>query len=383
MKIAILGTRGIPNHYGGFEQFADILSQGLVKKGHEVTVYCSANHTYTEAEYKGVTLIHKFDPENKVGTAGQFVYDLFCMLDAHRKDFDIIYMLGYTSSSVWKRFIYKKKAIVISNMDGLEWKRSKYSAPVRSFLKHAERLAVRYSDYLVADSIGIQKYLQTKYQVESTYLPYGSYLFEDADERKLVFFKTTAFGYDMLIARFEPENNIEIILKAFAASDTQRELLLIGNYEGTEFGRTMYDQYKADERIRFMGAIYDQWALDNLRYFSNLYFHGHSVGGTNPSLLEAMGSSALVCYHDNEFNKAIVGEDGFAFADCDTLTAVINTRVKSGYQNHIKNNLYKISTIYDWQHIIEQYEKYFLYTCKVRSDVKIAVVEEELIMIND
>jgi len=366
MKIAILGTRGIPNNYGGFEQFADILSQGLVKKGHEITVYCSANHEYKESVYNGVKLIHKFDPENKIGTAGQFVYDLFCMLHANKQEYDIIYMLGYTSSSVWKKFIFKKKAIIISNMDGMEWKRSKYSPMVQNFLKHAERLAVRYSDFLVADSIGIQEYLQNKYQVKSTYLPYGSYVFKDANEIKISFFKTIAFQYDILIARFEPENNIEMILSAFAASDTKRELILVGNYMGTDFGKKMFDQYNIDKRIRFIGAIYDQNALDNLRYYSNLYFHGHSVGGTNPSLLEAMGSSALICYHDNEFNKAIVGDDGFAFSDCESLTKIINTQLKSNSMRYISNNLNKILTIYNWQTIIDQYERYFMSTCNIK-----------------
>ena len=116
----------------------------------------------------------------------------------------------------------------------------------------------------------------------------------------------TAYNYDMLIARFEPENNIEMILKAFAASTTPRQLLLVGNHTHTEFGTNMFEQYATDKRVRFMGAIYDQTALDNLRYYSNLYFHGHSVGGTNPSLLEAMGFYALICYH----NKHII--DPFA-----------------------------------------------------------------------
>jgi len=370
MKIAILGTRGIPNHYGGFEQFADILSQGLVKKGHEITVYCSANHSYQKPVYNGVKLIHKFDPESQIGTIAQFLYDLLCMFHANKQNYDIIYMLGYTSSSIWKKFIFNKKAIIVSNMDGMEWKRSKYSTSVQRFLKQAERLAVKYSDYLVADSIGIQQYLQKKYEKESTYLPYGSYVFEKPNEKKIGFFKTTAFQYDMLIARFEPENNIEMILKAFAASTIQRELLLVGNYNGTEFGKKMFEQYSLDNRIRFMGAIYDQAALDNLRYYSNLYFHGHSVGGTNPSLLEAMGSSALICYHDNEFNKAIVGNDGFPFSDYKSLKKIISTISKSENKKIISNNLNKISTIYNWQIIIDQYETYFLSICKKNTEIE-------------
>jgi len=360
MNIAIIGTRGIPNHYGGFEQFADILSQGLVKKGHKVTVYCSKSHNYKESTYNGVQLIHKFDPENRIGTIGQFIYDFLCMMDANKKDFDIIYMLGYTSSSIWKKLIYNKGAIIISNMDGLEWKRSKYSPKVRRFLKFAEQLAVDYSDYLIADSIGIQSYLKKEYNVESTYFPYGSYVEVNPTNHCLAKYKLKEYNYDMLIARFEPENNIEMILEAFAKSSTTQSLVLIGNFRNTTFGKVMYERYSTDGRIKFLGAIYDQKELSKLRYFSNLYFHGHSVGGTNPSLLEAMGSSCLISYHDNEFNRAIVGDDGFAFKSVKDLIQIIETTIKSEHADMVINNVEKIKNIYSWDIIIENYERYFM-----------------------
>lgn len=359
MHIAIIGTRGIPNQYGGFEQFADVLSQGLVQKGYDVTVYCSANHTYKDCKYNGVSLIHKFDPENRVGTAGQFIYDLLCMLDARKQKFDIIYMLGYTSSSIWQSLLYKKGALVITNMDGLEWKRSKYSKPVQRFLQFAEKLAVKYSDFLVADSVGIQSYLKQKYNAESSYFPYGSYVFNNPNEDVLLKYKLKVYGYDILIARFEPENNIEMVLEAFSASTVKRRLILIGNYEHTSFGKRMFDVYSKDERICFFGAIYDQEDLNNLRYFSNLYFHGHSVGGTNPSLLEAMGSSSLICYHNNEFNKAIVGEDGLCFSNSDELCVILNKSSKVEFKDFLENNTRKIKEIYEWGKIISDYEIYF------------------------
>ena len=365
MKISIIGTRGIPNHYGGFEQFADILSQKLVQRGHQITVYCSSNHTYKKSELNGVKLIHKFDPEDKIGAAGQFIYDLLCMLDARKRNFDIIYMLGYTSSSIWQRMIFNNRAVVVTNMDGLEWNRSKYSPKVQKFLKYAERLAVKYSHFLVADSIGIQSYLTTKFNVDSTYLPYGSYLFENPNKTHLEKFGVNEYDYDLIIARFEPENNIELILNAFSQSNTKRRLILIGDHNHTEFGRRMFLKYNSADRINFIGSVYDQEALNNLRYFSNLYFHGHSVGGTNPSLLEAMGSSALICYHDNEFNQAIVGEDGFGFTDSPGLVKLIKNTKKSKHLNYILNNQRKISTIYSWEHICRQYEAYFMKISKI------------------
>src|SRR5690606_26337508 len=136
MKVGILGTRGIPNHYGGFEQFAEFFSVYLARLGHEVYVYNSHNHPYQQPVFECVNIIHCNDPEYKLGTFGQFIYDYNCLRDARKRDFDILLQLGYTSNSIWF-FMLPKNQIVITNMDGLEWKRSKYSAPVRQFLKFA------------------------------------------------------------------------------------------------------------------------------------------------------------------------------------------------------------------------------------------------------
>ncbi len=143
MKIAIIGTRGIPNHYGGFEQFAEYLSLGLVEKGHMVTVYNSHTHPYQGNDWNGVKIIHCKDPEDKLGTIGQFVYDYNCIRDTRKRNYDIILQLGYTSSSVWGRLLPRKKSIITTNMDGLEWKRTKYSQKVQKFLQYAEKLGVK------------------------------------------------------------------------------------------------------------------------------------------------------------------------------------------------------------------------------------------------
>src|ERR1700676_3265684 len=158
LKIAILGTRGVPNNYGGFEHIAGHLSRGLVQKGHEVTVYNSGTHPYRENRWYGVHIIHCFDPEYLIGTPGQFVYDMNCILDARKRNYDIILMLGYTSSSIWG-FLYPKNAIIITNMDGLEWQRTKYSNPVKMVLKYAEKMAVQSSRFHIADSPVIKNYL--------------------------------------------------------------------------------------------------------------------------------------------------------------------------------------------------------------------------------
>ena len=355
MRIGILGTRGIPNFYGGFEQFTQYLSEGLVKAGHDVFVYNSHLHPYQEKTWNGVDLVHCYDPEEKIGTVGQFIYDLNCIIDSRKRHFDIILQLGYTSSSIWN-WLFPKNVPIVTNMDGLEWKRSKYSKPVQSFLKFAEKLAVLFSDQLIADSKGIQSYLKEKYNKDSVYIPYGANVFSSPNENVLKNYGLTPYKYDMLIARLEPENSVEEILDGFAASTVNRDFLIIGNTK-TALGKKLIDKYQ-DGRFKFVGYVKGIEKLDSLRYFSYLYFHGHSVGGTNPSLLEAMASNAFICAHDNIFNKAILGDDAVYFSSVEEVCALVESILKKETEKSILSNIEKVSKIYAWGNIISQYEAF-------------------------
>lgn len=354
MRIAILGTRGIPNNYGGFEQLAEYLSVGLVQKGHEVFVYNSSLHPYKETKFKGVKLIPCFDPEDKLGTAGQFVYDLNCILDSRKRNLDVILQLGYTSSSVW-HFLLPKKTRIITNMDGMEWLRSKYSNAVKQFLKSAEKWAVRSSDALIADSPAIKTYLDGKYAKSATFIAYGASVFTAADEHVIEKYAVEKDGYCLLIARFEPENNIETIIKGYIKSGSTQPLLLVGSTNNA-YGKYLRENYQ-NPLIRFLGPVYNQKELDNLRYFCNLYFHGHSVGGTNPSLLEAMACSAKICAHKNAFNEAVTGSDAFYFSDDLSLAEIIQNNSAKQDPLRISNNLRKIEQHYNWPGIIDAYER--------------------------
>ena len=358
MKIGIVGTRGIPNYYGGFEQFAENVSVFLVNKGHEITVYNSHTHPYQEKTFKGVRIVHCIDPEDRIGTVGQFIYDLNCILDSRKRDFDIILQLGYTSSSIWSR-LFQKKVIVTTNMDGLEWKRTKYSRITRKFLQFAEGLAVRHSDYLISDSIGIQSYIKDKYALDSTYIPYGADVFHTPNEKILFEYNLQEHHYDLLIARLEPENSIEVILNGVAKANLTRPFLVIGKHE-TKFGTYLKERFRSNKQIRFLGGIYNQEVLNNLRYFSNLYFHGHTVGGTNPSLLEAMASSSLICANKNLFNQGILGSDAYYFETEEDVTLNLCLNTKKYDNDFIGNNLEKIKSQYSWHKIASEYETHFL-----------------------
>lgn len=355
MKIAILGTRGIPNNHGGFEQFAEYLAQYLHDNGHEVYVYNSHSHPYQNVMWNGVHILHKNDPEDKVGTIGQFVYDLNCILDSRKRNFEVILQLGYTSNSIWG-WLLPKKAVIVTNMDGLEWKRSKYSKLVRSFLKIAERLAVKSSDYLISDSTGIQTYLKEKYSLNSRFIPYGANLFTNPDREILSSYDVSIGAYNMLIARLEPENNIEVILDGVVKSNKEHPFLVIGKHN-TKFGEYLKHKYVNNKSIRFLGGIYNQNHLDNLRYYSNLYFHGHSVGGTNPSLLEAMASNSLIAAHDNIFNRSILNNDAVFFKDSEGVKTILNQKIDSAESN-LNANSKKIATLYSWSKINMDYERF-------------------------
>ncbi|MGQ1946421.1 DUF1972 domain-containing protein [Geofilum sp. OHC36d9] len=358
MKVGIIGTRGIPNYYGGFEQFAQYLAKLLVEKGHEVTVYNSHYHPYKGNEWEGVRIIHKFDPEQRIGTIGQFFYDLNCILDSRIRNFDILLQLGYTSSSIWGRLFPKKHCKVITNMDGLEWKRTKYSKPVQRFLLWAEWLGIKYSDVLVADSIGIKDYLFKKYHVDSFYIPYGAEPVSTFSTSVLKEYSLNSFGYSMLLARLEPENSIEIILDGLHKSDTKEEFLVIGN-NTTAYGTYLKAKFKDDSRIRFLGGIYNMNKLNSLRHFAKLYFHGHTVGGTNPSLLEAMGSKALICAHDNIFNRSILGNEAWYFSSSRDVSELLNKESYPQRDRYIDLNCQKIKELYGWERIVSQYETVF------------------------
>jgi glycosyltransferase involved in cell wall biosynthesis len=350
MKIGILGTRGIPNQYGGFEELAEKLSVYLHEKGHAVSVYCSHNHQNQSEHFKGVRRIMVNDPEHKLGTFGQFIYDLNAVIDARKREFDVLLQLGYTSSSVWTS-LFPKKTHILTNMDGLEWKRSKYRKSVRRFLRKAEKWAVKGSDVLVSDSKGIQSYLLDKHGVNSRFIPYGAERLTNFKRSSLNSYELTDF-YDLVVARMEPENHIESILKAYHGR--KETLVLVGKTENS-FARKMMSRYKTSN-IRWLGGVYEKDTLNNLRHFARIHFHGHSVGGTNPSLLEAMACSSLICAHNNPFNREVLGDNSLYFERAEDIAAILDRNdFESKREQYVAANLQSIEKTYNWESVNRAY----------------------------
>jgi glycosyltransferase involved in cell wall biosynthesis len=358
MNIGIIGSRGIPNSYGGFEQFAQYLSKFLVERGHSVVVYNGHDHPYKANNWEGVNIIHKYDPEKRVGTIGQFFYDLLCILDSRKQRFDVILQLGYTSSSIWS-MLFPKTSKIVTNMDGFEWKRTKYSKKVRRFLLFAERWGVKYSDHLVADSIGIQEYLLKKYGVVSTYIPYGAEVVEQFESDLIAKYDVKPFEYNLILARLEPENNFELILDGFNSMPTENNIVLVVGNFNTKYGAYLKNRYLNNSNIRFLGGIYNTPTLNSLRHFAKVYFHGHMVGGTNPSLLEAMGAGALICAYDNIFNRSILGDHALFFNSKNDIIHYLKTDVESLRNGFVKANYVKVESFFTWPKIVEAYESLF------------------------
>ena len=370
MKIAFISTRGIPNNYGGFEQFAEYISVGLAKRGYEVTVYSPHYHPYQEKEYKGVHIKHIYSPEKWMGgSIGSFFYDYACLKDALKKeDFDIIYEAGYTSIiPAYIRFNVKdiKRPIFTTNMDGLEYKRTKFNKWVQKFVFWEERMAVKHSHYLIADNMGIKDYYKKKYNKESKFLAYGANIYDNYNEDYLKEFGLEKDKYLLVIARLEPENNIFMAIEGYIASDLYGKMpLVIVGKTNTPYGKYLVEHYARYEHVKFVGGIYDFDKINSVRYYSYAYFHGHSVGGTNPSLLEAMASECFILSHDNIFNRSVLGENAIYYKSAEDVKNHINVLtdiIRAKKRDFTQKNLDVICTQYSWEKLVDEHEKYFLW----------------------
>ena len=368
MKIAFVSTRGIPNNYGGFEQFAEYISVGLAERGHEVTVYSPHYYPYKENVYKGVRIKHIYSPELWMGgSMGSFFYDYSCLKDALKnEDFDIVYEAGYTSIiPAYIRFNVKaiKCPLFTTNMDGLEYKRTKFNPIVRKFVFWEEKMAVRHSHFLIADNMGIHDYYKEKYGRESKFLAYGANIYEDYDASLLKEWGLAPDEYYLLVARIEPENNLYMAIEGYMASKEygRRPLIVVGK-TNTSYGKQLLKRYGGDPHVRFVGGIYDFKKLNSVRHFSFAYFHGHSVGGTNPSLLEAMASDCFILAHDNIFNRAVLGKNALYYSSPSAVSDILNGVDSLAAQHKVgfvRNNLEVIRQEYSWDKLVDEHERYF------------------------
>ena len=355
MKLAILGTRGIPARYGGFETFAERLATGLAARGCDVTVYCEGNGKGRPKRLQGVQL--RYIPAPDVGPLTTVLYDARCLWDA-RNQFDVVYMLGYGAAAfclvprLWKREVW-------INPDGLEWARSKWNGWGQQYFRLMEWVSMRTADRVIADAASIAGSLRARHRrvPPCAVIPYGCEVIDTPPaSHALSEWGIDADGYYLVVCRLEPENHVLEVLEAFRRCGSKRQLVVTGNLKRNTYVEKL--RSVKDPRIRMIGTVYDRQKLACLRYHSFAYLHGHSVGGTNPSLLEAMGCGNLIFAHDNPFNRETLSSCGLYFADSAELAHGMDEVEMNGH------NLAKLRAAarkrarekYRWGDVIDRYE---------------------------
>jgi glycosyltransferase involved in cell wall biosynthesis len=358
-KVAIIGTVGIPSRYGGFETLAHHLTDQLQDE-FEFTVYCSKK-AYQPNErpthFNGARLVYLPFDANGVQS---IVYDMVSII--HAIFFaDILLILGVSGGIAipFARFFTNKKIIV--NIDGLEWRRNKWNTFAKWFLKFSEKIAVKYSHADITDNEAIKRYTSMNYKTLSHLIEYGGDHTISFGSGKPYMKKYTFLSkaYSFKVARIEPENNLHLILEAF--SETKNILVVVGNWQKSEYGRELKSNYKKFKNIILQDPIYDQEELDMLRRNCTMYIHGHSAGGTNPSLVEAMCLNLPIISFDVSYNRATTENSALYFKNKEDLIYLIEKiDINSLIEN--ANKMTQISARrYQWQVIANKY-KNLIYT---------------------
>ncbi|HEX7857258.1 MAG TPA: DUF1972 domain-containing protein [Sphingobium sp.] len=313
--LTILGIRGIPAAHGGFETFAHHLALWLRDRDWDVTVYCQGSETgrREESVWEGIRLIHI--PVKREGAVGTIEFDIKSTVDALKQP-GLILTLGYNTGFL--ALLPRLKGLTnYINMDGLEWKRAKYSTAEKTYLWINERLAAWCGNRLLADHPAIADHLATRVSRNKLdMIPYGSNAIDHADPAPLAPLGLEPGKFLTLIARPEPENSVLEIVQAFSRKPRGVKLAVLGKYSSSVPYQAKVLESGSDEVI-FPGAIYDPESIQALRFHSLAYMHGHQVGGTNPSLVEALGAGNPVIAHDNLFNRWVAGASGVYFANED------------------------------------------------------------------
>lgn len=350
-KIAIIGTVGIPAVYGGFETLVEYLTQNLGNKL-EFTVYCSSSSyasrmgVHNNASLKYIPL--------KANGIQSIPYDIISLFKAVKKNHTIL-ILGVSGCIILPlfRFLYKEKRLII-NIDGLEHRRQKWSKLAKRFLKYSERLAIKYGDDIITDNKAIEKYVKDEYGRESIFIAYAGDQVKKLDlSEDIIKQYSLPTNYAFKVCRIEPENNIQLIIEAFIQSDLS--LVIIGNWENSSYALMLRNKFKDVENIQLLNPIYDQDILNQIRSNCTIYLHGHSAGGTNPALVEAMNLSLPVFAFDCAYNRETTFNKALYFKSTYELNELIKKTSKKSLK-YIGRNMLDISKEnYTWRIISGQY----------------------------
>lgn len=367
LRVAILGSRGIPANYGGFETFAEQLAIRLASRGHHVTVYAECGEApVADSLYRGVRV--RFRQRPRWGAASVLAYDCACLWDA-RQGYDLVYMLGYGAAwACWWPRLFGTPVWI--NVDGLEWARSKWGWAARTYLRCMEWAATKAATRLIADAQAIARRFRTVYPggAPSSFIAYGAELADPraADASALTTWQLQAHGYLLVVARPEPENHVLEIIQGYLLHGGDWPLIVVGDVSGaTPYQRQL--KALASERVRFVGGIYDAALLQTLRLHAACYLHGHSVGGTNPSLLEALACGNWVIAHDNPYNREVARDAAEYFTTPDQLARHLDRLKDEGAaQQSLRAARARaiVTEHYTWDGIADAYEALMRSECQ-------------------
>ena len=363
MRIALLGTRGIPANYGGFETFAEQLSIRLTKRGHLVTVYCRANNIeIRERIYEGVhlkvlpTISHKY-LDTIVHSFLATLHVLFSQMG--RNGYDVaLYCNG--ANAVFS-FLPRLIGIpTVLNVDGIERKRKKWGLAAQAWYRLSERLSTRLPTELVTDAAVIQRYYNQRYGKASHFIAYGAEVGKIASRQALCRFSLTAEEYFLYVSRMEPENNPLLVVEAFMHTDINANLVVVGDAPyAADYISSVRQTADADARIIFTGSLYGQ-GYHELQSHCRAYIHATEVGGTHPALIEAMGRGAPILFLDTEENIEVAGNIGWSFPkdvnilacrikQLDSLSATERSKMGHHASESVKKR-------YKWDEVVDRYE---------------------------
>lgn len=379
-NVFIIGSKGIPARYGGFETFVEKLTEKQMSKEIKYHVSCLANDT-REFEHNGARCFNVKVPN--IGSAKAVYYDIMALrkcimyIKENKIEDAIVYILACRIGpfiGFYKKQLKKLGTTLFVNPDGHEWKRGKWNGAIRQYWKISEKIMVRHADLLVCDSVNIENYIKEdykQYNPKTTFIAYGADTekskLNDNDTTLLKWYKKNGIKekeYYLVVGRFVPENNYETMITEFMKSNTKKDFVLITNVEKNKFYEQLKEKtgFDKDLRIKFVGTVYDQELLKKIRENSYGYFHGHEVGGTNPSLLEALATTDLNILLDIGFNREVAMNAAIYFNKKDgNLSKLIDNELDSKEIEDLGVKAKdRINKEYNWINIVGKYEDLFL-----------------------
>ena len=356
INVAIVGTQGVPACYGGFETLVENIIGENCSREIQYTVFCSSKDLKAEKHpenYKGARLVYLPLHANGIQS---IPYDILSLIKAV-EGYDSVLVLGVSGCLFLPIFRHFFKGRLIINIDGLEHRRAKWGRMARLILRSSEKAAVKHADIIIADNKGIQDYVRTTYNKEPVLIAYGGdhaklEVPEQCQHEQLEKFGLEKKGYALSICRIEPENNCHMTLEAFAGSGVP--LVFIGNWKHSGYGMALREKYKDVPDIHLLDALYDQTILYTLRINAKVYIHGHSAGGTNPSLVEAMFLGCPILCYDVVYNRATTKDKALYWKSPAELRMLLTT---CGADGRIMKEI--ADKEYTWAHIAAQYESLY------------------------